>query len=73
LRPDQPLFLAGATFLMGTRPRPVSGAGYGRRVDGRQLEARCGCGAAWFVFAFEDPDDLEIECLACGGDGRPCA
>jgi hypothetical protein len=36
------------------------------RVDRRQLEAYCRCGTAWFVFAFEDPNDLEIECLARG-------
>ena len=35
-------------------------------VDGHQLEAHCGCGAAWFLFVDGDPDELEIECLACG-------
>ncbi len=44
----------------------VSPDSYRRSVNGRQLEAHCGCGVAWFVFAFEDPEDLEIECLACG-------
>jgi hypothetical protein len=36
-------------------------------VDGHQLEAHCGCGATWFAFVDGDPDDLELECLACGG------
>jgi len=36
-------------------------------VDSHQLEAHCGCGAAWFVYVDDvDPDYLEIECTACG-------
>jgi len=35
-------------------------------VDGHQLEAHCGCGATWFLFLEGDPENLEIECLACG-------
>jgi hypothetical protein len=35
--------------------------------------AHCDCGASWFLFVDGDPDELEIECLACARQSSTCA
>jgi len=59
----------GADMFEGFLQQPWNSEAVSRGRHGpevHQLEAHCGCGAAWFVYVDEDPDDVELACTACG-------